>query len=161
MSSIKEFLFAMKIPLYLKVILASMIPFVEARYAILFFTNSSIPFHILFVLSVFGNMIPVPFIILLFRPLLNLMKKNRLLKPLADKMENKALLKAVKIKKYEAMGLFLFVALPIPGTGAISGALGAAMLNLRMKYALPAILAGTVIATLITSGALRLILTII
>ena len=64
------------------------------------------------------------------------------------------------IKKYEAMGLLIFVALPVPGTGAISGALAATVLDIRLKYALPAIFFGTVIATSITSGALNLLLTL-
>ena len=161
MSAIKGFLLSIQIPLWLKIILASMIPFVESRYAILFFANSEMPFYLVFVLSVLGNMIPVPIIIYLFRPLLKLMMKVNFLKPFAKRMERKAALKAVKIKKYEAMGLFIFVSLPIPGTGAISGAVGAAMLDLRIKYALPAIFAGTVVATLITSGALKLLLTLL
>ena len=78
----------------------------------------------------------------------------------AGKIEHVANKKAAKIKKYEAMGLLIFVALPVPGTGAISGALAATVLDIRLKYALPAIFFGTVIATSITSGALNLLLTL-
>ena len=65
--------------------------------------------------------------------------------------------KAEKVKKYEGIGLFIFVALPIPGTGAISGAIAAAILDLRISYALPIIFLGTVVATAITTGALGII----
>ena len=58
------------------------------------------------------------------------------------------------------MGLFIFVALPLPGTGAISGAVAAALLDIRLKYAIPTIMCGCIIATAITSGALNLLLTI-
>ena len=88
------------------------------------------------------------------------MKRTKMFKKLASKMEKTALKKAEKVKKYEAIGLFIFVALPVPGTGAISGAVAAAILDLRLKYALPVILAGAIVATSITSGALKLLLTI-
>ncbi len=160
METVKSILLNIPVPMWLKIVMASMIPFIEARYAILFFTDFGIPFYQLFILSVLGNMIPVPVIILLFRPLLNYMKRTKLFKKLASKMEKSALKKAEKVKKYEAIGLFIFVALPVPGTGAISGAVAAAILDLRLKYALPVIFAGAVVATSITSGALKLLLTI-
>ncbi len=161
METVKNLLLNIPVPMWLKIIIASMIPFVEARYAILFFTDFGIPFYQLFILSVLGNMIPVPLIILLFRPILSYMKRIKMFENLASKMEKNALKKAEKVKKYEAIGLFIFVALPVPGTGAISGAVAAAILDLRLKYALPVILAGAIVATSITSGALKLLLTII
>lgn len=160
MNAVKDFLFNLPLPMWLKVILASMIPMIEARYAILFFTDCRIPFPLLFSLAIIGNMLPVPFIILLFRPMVRYMKNTRFLKPIAEKLESKAEKNALKIKKYETLGLFIFVALPIPGTGAISGSIGAAVLNLRFKYALPAIFLGSIVATAITTGALNLLLTI-
>ena len=63
----------------------------------------------------------------------------------------------IYVKKYEGIGLFIFVALPVPGTGAISGAVAAAILNLRISYALPIILLGCMVATSITTGALEII----
>lgn len=160
METVKSVLLNIPGPMWLKIVLASMIPFVEARYAILFFSDFGIPFYQLFIISVLGNMIPVPIIILLFRPLLSYMKKTKIFRKLAAKMEKTALKKAEKVKKYEALGLFIFVALPVPGTGAISGALAAAILDFRLKYAIPIIFAGAIVATSITSGALKLLLTI-
>ena len=68
MDFVKGFLISIPIPLWMKVFFASMIPFIEARYAILFFTDMGMEFWKLFLISVIGNMVPVPFIILLFRP---------------------------------------------------------------------------------------------
>lgn len=158
MNFIKDFLLSIPIPMWLKVVLASMIPFVEARYAILFFTDFGIPFWQLFLISVLGNMIPVPLIILLFRPILSWIKKFKWLEGFANKLDNMANKKAEKVKKYEGIGLFVFVAIPVPGTGAISGAVAAAILNLRISYALPIIFLGTVVATSITTGALGLVM---
>ncbi len=160
MEAIKGFLLGLPLPMWLKIVAASMIPLVEARYAILFFTDFGIPFPLLFTLAVLGNMLPIPFIILLFRPMVRYMKNTKLLKPIAEKLESKAEKNAMKIKKYETLGLFIFVALPVPGTGAISGSVAAAVMNLRFKYAIPAIFFGTVVATSITTGALKLLLTI-
>lgn len=157
MEFIKNFLLWIPVPMRMKAFFASMIPFVEARYAILFFTDFGIPFWELFLISVIGNMVPVPIIILLFRPILNYIKKFKGLETLAEKLDNMANKKAEKVKKYEGIGLFIFVALPVPGTGAISGAIAAAILNLRISYALPIIFMGTVVATAITTGALGII----
>lgn len=160
MESVKSILLNIPVPMWLKIVIASMIPFVEARYAILFFTDFGMPFYQLFIISVLGNMIPVPLIIILFRPILDYMKRTSVFKKIASKLEKSANKKAEKVKKYEILGLFIFVALPVPGTGAISGAIAAAVLNLRLKQALPAIFAGAVVATSITSGALKLLLSI-
>ena len=161
MNAVKEFLLAIPVPLWLKIMLASMIPFVEARYAILFFTDMGMPFWQLFCLSILGNMIPVPIIILVFRPILNWLKKTKLLHKFAEKMEQRTVKKAAQVQKYEALGLLILVALPLPGTGALTGSMVAALLNMRMKYALPVILLGSVIATFITTGSLGLIVNFI
>ncbi len=161
MDYIKNFLLWIPVPLWLKVFLASMIPFIESRYAILFFTEFGMPFWQLFMISVLGNMVPVPLIILLFRPILAFIKKISFLEKFAKFLDKVANEKAEKVKKYEGIGLFIFVALPVPGTGAISGAVAAAILNLRISYALPIILLGTIVATSITTGALGIITGII
>lgn len=157
---IKDFLLGLPGPLWLKVMVASMIPMVEARYAILFFTDMGIPFVWLFVLSILGNMIPVPCIILLFRPLLGWLKKTKLGK-IAQKLEDRTVKKAAQVQRYEALGLFLFVAIPLPGTGAITGSMVAGLLGMRLRFALPVILLGSVIATFITTGSLELIVNFI
>lgn len=157
MEFVKDFLLSIPIPLWMKIFFASMIPFVEARYAILFFTDMGMPFWQMFIISVLGNMVPVPLIILLFRPIVNYLKKTKLLRRFGEKLDNMANKKASKVKNIEGWGLFIFVALPIPGTGAISGALAASIFNMRISRALPVIFAGTVVATSITTGALELL----
>ncbi|MBR4892627.1 MAG: small multi-drug export protein [Clostridia bacterium] len=157
MDFVKNILIAIPVPLWMKVFFASMIPFVESRFAILFFMDMGIDFWQLFLLSVLGNMVPVPIIILLFRPIVNWFLKTKYLKNIGEKLEEIANKKASKLKKVEGWGLFLFVALPLPGTGAISGALAATILKMRISRALPIIFIGTVVATSITTGALELI----
>ncbi|MBE7014747.1 MAG: small multi-drug export protein [Ruminococcaceae bacterium] len=158
---VKEFLISIPIPLWMKAFFASMIPFIESRYAILFFTDMGMEFWQLFLVSVIGNMVPVPFIILLFRPIVSFFLKTKMFKKLGEKLDDIAHKKASKLKKVEGWGLFIFVALPLPGTGAISGALASAIFNMRISKALPVIFAGTVVATSITTGALEIITNLI
>lgn len=161
MDFLKDFLLSIPIPLWLKAFLASMIPFIEARYAILFFVDLGIPFWELFIISVMGNMFPVPLIMLLFRPIVSWLLSTKKFRKIGEKLDNIATEKASKIKKIEGWGLFIFVALPVPGTGAISGAVAASVFNMRISRALPVIFAGTVVATSITTGALELITNLI
>ena len=101
-------------------------------------------------LSVLGNMAPVPVILLFVRRVFDWMKKkSERLGSIARKFEEKAESKKDKVQKYEFLGLIIFVAIPAPGTGAWTGALIAAMLDMRMKRALPAIFLGVVTAGLI------------
>ena len=152
--AIRNFFINLPLPLWLKVMLSAMIPMVEARYSILFFLNSGMPYWQLYGLSVLGNMVPVPFIIYLFRPLLGFLRRTKLFCKIAEKLEERTHKKAAQLQKYSAWGLFLFVALPVPGTGAITGSMIAALLDMREKYALPAILVGTLVATFLTTGAM-------
>ena len=152
--AIQQFFVNLPIPVWLKIMLSAMIPTVEARYSILFFMNSGMPYWELFGLSVLGNMIPVPFIIYLFRPLLAFLRRTKLFSKIAEKLEERTHKKAAQLQKYSALGLFIFVALPVPGTGAITGSMIAALLDMREKYALPAIFLGTLVATFITTGAM-------
>ncbi len=144
---------------YLKVLFVAMIPVVELRGAIPFgVTREGLPLPGTMIAAVIGNMIPVPFIILFIRPIFEWMKrKSRFYRRIAEKMEAKAERSAEKIKKYELFGLLLLVAIPLPGTGAWTGALVAALFDIRLKHAVPVIFIGVVIASaavsLITFGA--------
>ena len=155
---IKNFLISIPIlPLWMKAFFASMIPFIEARYAILFFVDMGMNFWTLFLVSVLGNMVPIPLIMLLFRPIVNWLLSTKTFRKLGEKLEDIANKKASKLNTIEGLGLFVFVALPLPGTGAISGALAATIFKMRISKALPIIFLGTVVATAITTGALELI----
>ena len=132
------------------VFLISMIPILELRGALLVAgpllgvpVGTSIP------LCIVGNIIPVPFILLLITPIFKWMKGTRRLKPMVDKLESKAMSKSDKIEKYEFWGLVLFVGIPLPGTGAWTGSLIAALLGIKFKKAFPAVVLGICIATVI------------
>ena len=99
-----------------------------------------------------GNLMPVPCILLLLRRVFALMRKSAWLGPKVDRLERRAHLKGRKVRKYRTLGLVLLVAIPLPGTGAWTGALVADVLDIRMRTALPAIAAGIVIAGCITTA---------
>ena len=98
-------------------------------------------------------MVPVPFIIVFVRKVFGWMrKKSRHLGMFADKLESRAKSKGAKLYRGELIGLMIFVAIPLPGTGAWTGALIAAILDLRLKAAIPAIFAGVLIAGILITG---------
>ena len=106
--------------------------------------------------AILGNLLPVPFITLL---VFDLLRKHPFFAPKIDALERRAHLKGRLVRKYRLLGLTLFVAIPLPGTGAWTGALVAAFLNIRLRNALPAITLGVLIAgglvTLMTMGVIR------
>lgn len=129
--------------------ITAMIPVTELRVALPWALVSGVNTFAAYPIAVLGNMVPVPFIILFIRPVLNWLKTKKAFKKLVDFVERKADSGKEKVLKYEKWGLFLFVAIPLPGTGAWTGALIAAMLNMRLKDAVPSILAGVAGAGLI------------
>ena len=103
----------------------------------------------------------IPFIILLVRQVFALLRKHPFFAPKIDALERRAHLKGRLVRKYRLLGLTLFVAIPLPGTGAWTGALVAAFLNIRLRHALPALTLGVLIAgsivTLMTLGVIHLL----
>lgn len=97
-------------------------------------------------ICIIGNLIPIPFILLLITKIFNWMKGTKKLKPMVEKIEAKAMSKSGKIEKYEFWGLVLFVGIPLPGTGAWTGSLIAALLGIRFRKAFPAIVLGVLLA---------------
>lgn len=129
--------------------LLSMAPIVELRAALPVALASGLPTVFSYFLCVICNMIPVPFIILFIRKILVWMKKvGGKFKSVAEWVENKAQKKLLMYQKYEMLGLYILVAVPLPGTGAWTGALVAAFLGMRLKHAVPVILAGVATAGL-------------
>lgn len=100
-------------------------------------------------ICIIGNLIPIPFILLLITKVFDWMKGTKKLKPMVEKLEAKALSKSGKIEKYEFWGLVLFVGIPLPGTGAWTGALIASLLGIRFRKAFPAIVLGVLVAAFI------------
>lgn len=132
------------------VFLISMIPILELRGALLVAGPLlGVPVGTAIPLCIVGNILPVPFILLLITPIFRWMKGTRRLKPMVDKLEAKAMSKSDKIEKYEFWGLVLFVGIPLPGTGAWTGSLIAALLGIKFKKAFPAVILGICIATVI------------
>lgn len=139
----------------------AMLPVVELRGAIPFATGLGFSIETAYALSVFGNMIPVPFIILLIRKIFEVLRERPRFAGLIDRLEKKAHLQGAMVKKYRLFGLCLLVAIPLPGTGAWTGALVAGLLEIRLRDALVTILLGVMIAgvlvSLATQGVIALI----
>ena len=132
------------------VFIISMIPIVELRGALLVAGPIlGVPVVEAIPLSIIGNIAPVPFILFLITPIFAWMKGTKKLKPLVEKLEARAMSKKDQIEKYEFWGLVLFVGIPLPGTGAWTGSLIAALLGIKFKTAFPAIVLGIFMATVI------------
>jgi uncharacterized membrane protein len=144
---------------YFYTFLISMLPVIELRGGIPFGINAGIePFEAM-IICLIGNIIPVPFVMLFARDIMKwLKKKSPRFRDLITRYEKKTAKKAKKVNELKLLGLTLFVAVPLPGTGAWTGALIASMLEIRMKYAIPAIALGLVVAgLLITLGCIGII----
>lgn len=127
-----------------------MVPVLELRGAIPYGAANGLDIVSAVIISVIGNMIPIPFILIFVRSIFNWMKrKNAFLGKIAERFEKKAEGKKEEVLKYEFWGLVIFVAIPLPGTGAWTGALVAAMLDMQLKRALPSIFIGVLIAGII------------
>lgn len=135
----------------LVVFLISMVPILELRGGLLAASLLDIPILTAIPICVIGNIIPIPFILLFIQQIFKWMKRIRIFRPLIAWLERKAMGKSDKIKKYEFWGLALFVGIPLPGTGAWTGALIAALLAIDLKKSILSILLGIAIATIIMS----------
>ena len=129
----------------------SMLPVVELRLALPYALAHGINVVAAAVICIIGNLLPIPFILLFVRRIFNWLKQRKKIAPLVHKIEARAFNKSENIMKYSAWGLVLFVAIPLPGTGAWTGALIAALLDMRFKYAMPAIALGVLIASILVS----------
>ena len=133
-------------------VLISMVPVIELRGAIPIAVANGLELHIAIIASIIGNMIPVPFIILFMRKIFDwLRKKSARWDRLVTKMEKRAEKKAEVVRKSTFWGLAFFVGIPLPGTGAWTGAMIAAVLQMPLKRAIPSIAIGVLMAGLIVS----------
>lgn len=142
--------FSGSVPKEAIVFIISMIPILELRGSLLAAGFLKMNFLSTFIIAVIGNMLPIPFILFFIDKIFDFLKKTRL-KNWVIKMENKALSKSEQIEKYGKWGLLLFVGIPLPGTGAWTGTLIAALLRMKKKEALPFIFLGVIMAGLIMS----------
>ena len=131
----------------------AMVPVLELRGAIPVGVAAGLSPAAACLVSILGNMVPVPLIF-------DWLRGTRLFGPRIDWLERRAHLKGRMVRKYRLPGLIILVAIPLPGTGAWTGALVAALLDIRMRHALPAIFLGVVIAgaivTTLTYGVVQL-----
>lgn len=129
----------------------SMVPILELRGGLLAagpaFLN--IPMWRAIPVGIIGNLLPIPFILLLITKIFDWMKGTKRLKPVVEKLEKKAMSQSANIEKYEFWGLVAFVGIPLPGTGAWTGALIAALLGICFRKAFPAIVIGVCLAACI------------
>ena len=133
-------------------VLVSMVPVVELRGGIPFGVAAGLPVWAAFLAAILGNLIPAPFIIVYIRRIFQWLRlRLPRLNSLVDKLEKKAHLKGQKVSKYKYLGLAIFVAIPLPGTGAWTGALAAAFLDMPLRKAIPSIVAGVLTAGVVIS----------
>lgn len=135
------------------IFIISMVPILELRGGLLAASPAllNVPILRAIPLCIIGNILPIPFILLLIRRILEWMKTVKAFRSIALWLEDKAMSKRDQIEKYEFWGLALFVGIPLPGTGAWTGALIAALLHFKFKTAFSAIIVGVILATVIMS----------
>ena len=130
----------------------AMVPVIELRGAIPVGVAAGLPPAVACVTAILGNLVPVPFIMLLVRRVFDWLRDTRFFGPKIAWLERRAHLKGRLVRKYRLLGLVIRVGIPLPGTGAWTGALVAALLDIRLRTALPAILLGLLIAGGITTA---------
>lgn len=141
----------------LRTFIISMLPIVELRGAIPFALANGVNPMLAVILSICGNLLPIPFILLFIRTVFNYLKKLNGIKNFIHKLEEKAMKKSDRIARYNVIGLIIFVGLPLPGTGAWTGALIASLLDIRLKYSVPAIIIGVCLASVLVTSAYYLV----
>lgn len=137
---------------FVMTMLVSMVPIVELRGGIPYGVAAGLPVWLAYIAAFIGNLIPVPFIVVYIRRIFHWIRRHMpKLNRIIDKLEKKAHLKGATMQKYQYLGLAIFVAIPLPGTGAWTGALAAAFLDMRLKKAFPAAVLGVAVAGLLIS----------
>ena len=130
----------------LKTFFWAMVPVLELRFAIPYGVAQGLEPWLACAAAILGNLVPVPFIILLSRRVFNWLRRAPLLGPKIQWLERRAHLKGRIVRKYRLLGLAILVGIPLPGTGAWTGALVASVLDIRLRDAMPAILLGLLAA---------------
>ena len=132
--------------------IVSLLPVLELRGGLIAAKIMNIDFLKAFAICYIGNMLPIPFILIFIRKIFNWLKRFEKINKVIEKLEMRSIRKADKVKKYRLWGLFIFVAIPLPGTGAWTGALVADLFDIRVRHSLPVIAAGVFVAGLIISA---------
>lgn len=140
-----------KLPGELVVFIISLLPVLELRGGLIAASLLDIEWYRAFIFCFLGNMLPIPFILLFIRKILDVMRRHGPFKKIVDLLERKAEKHSKKIDQYRLWGLFILVAIPLPGTGAWTGALVAALLGRRLSHAMLSIGAGVMTACCIVA----------
>lgn len=134
---------------FFKVVLMAMMPVIELRGSLPIAVGMGYSNIEALFISLFASMIPVPFILLLFRPITEAMRRTEIFSKLVNKIIARTMKNEEKIKKYGLLGLVIIVAIPLPGTGVWTGSFLAALLHLRLRDSFFAIFLGNLIAGII------------
>ena len=137
----------------LKTFVMAMVPIIELRGAIPYGAGiAGLPIWQATLIAVLGNLLPIPFLVVFTRDIFSWMrKKSDKLNNIVQMMERKADRNKDVVLRYEFWGLMILVAIPLPGTGAWTGALVSAMMDMQLKRAFPAIALGVVAAAFIVT----------
>ena len=133
------------------VFIISLMPLLELRGGLIAASILNIPYIKAGIICILGNIIPIPFILLLLKKIFAFMEKFKPTKKVVDYLNDKAIKNKAKIDKYGFWGLVLFVGIPLPGTGAWTGSLVAAVFEMDFKKSLLAIFLGIILAFIIMS----------
>ena len=134
----------------LQVLFISMLPVLELRGAIPYGIALGVNPFLVSLVAMIGNLLPIPFLIVYTRKVFTwLCGRFSAASRFVTKLEEHAHVKSAVVHKYGFWGICILVAIPLPGTGAWTGALVAAVLNMRLKSALPAIALGVLVAGMI------------
>lgn len=137
------------IPREWTIFIISMVPILELRGGMIAAAVLDVYWVKALFICILGNLVPMPFVLAFITPIFNWLKRTRLFRPLVEKLEKRSLGKSDKIQKYQFWGLVLFVGIPLPGTGGWTGAIIASLLGIRFQRALPAVILGILLASVI------------
>lgn len=124
-------------------------PIIELRGAIPVGLALGLNVWTTFIFAYLGTLVPVPVLLFFLRPVMSYLKQTRMLRWFAVWLEERTRRKSTSVQKYSLIGLFLFVAVPLPTTGVWTGSMIAAFLNIRILHAFPIIALGNLVAGLI------------
>lgn len=133
------------------VFIVSLLPILELRGGLIAASILDLDFIPAYIISILGNVLPIPLVLLFLERIFNWFKKFNWSKKIINKLEKKILSKKEQIEKYGYFGLMLFVGIPLPGTGAWTGAGLAVLLHLDKKKSFIYIMLGVIMASIIMS----------
>jgi uncharacterized membrane protein len=133
----------------LVVMATAFLPVVELKGAIPVGLGMGLDKWTTFILAYIGSILPVPILLFFLKPIMNFLRRTKILKWFADWIDERTQRKGVKVRKYSLLGLFVFVAVPLPTTGVWTGSAIASFLNIRILHAFPVIALGNLVAGLI------------